>query len=74
MGGQPLLDLGDGLVDGIGNLLRVPWVHHNRAVQALRGPGEFGKDHDTLAGLLAGDVLVGNLCNRVGVTLVVGCG
>ena len=53
---------GDRLVNRIGNLLRVPRVHDNRAIQALCGTGEFGEDHDTLAGLLTRDVLVRNLC------------
>lgn len=53
----------DGLVDGICNLLAVPWVDDKRAVQALSGTGELRKDHHPVSLLLAGDVLVGHLKN-----------
>ena len=49
---------GDGLEDGVGDLLRVPRVHDDRAVQTLRGTRKLGQDHHTLAFLLARDVFI----------------
>ena len=48
----------DRLENGVRDLLRVPWVHDDTAVQTLSRAGELGQDHDTLTLLLASDVLV----------------
>lgn len=45
-------------MDGISQLLGVPGIDDDAAVQALCGTGELGKDHHTVALFLAGDVLV----------------
>lgn len=46
-----------GLVVRTGELLRVPRVHDDAAVQALCGPGELGENQHALAPLLRGNIL-----------------
>ena len=53
-----LVTHGDRVVDGISKLLSVPRVDDQRSVKALRGAGELGENHHTVALLLASNVLV----------------
>jgi hypothetical protein len=55
----------DRFVDRVRDLLAVPRVDDDRAVQRLRGARELGEDHHALAGLLARDVLVRHLVSTV---------
>ena len=60
-----LIAHGDGVVDRVGQLLRVPRVDDQAAVQALCRARELGEDHDAVALLLCGDVLVGHQVHAV---------
>jgi hypothetical protein len=51
----------DRLVDRICDLLAIPRVDDDRAVQRLRGAGKLREDHHTLALLLASHILVRDL-------------
>ena len=65
VGGAGLGAHGDGVVEGGGELLGVPRIKNQAAVEALRGAGELGQDHDAVALLLAGDVLVAHEVHAV---------
>jgi hypothetical protein len=45
-------------MDGLRELLAVPWVHDDGTVQTLSSTSEFGDDERALAFLLARDVFV----------------
>lgn len=49
---------GDGVVDGVGELLGVPGVDDEARGERLGGARELGQDHDAVAVALARDVLV----------------
>lgn len=49
---------GDGVVDGVGELFRVPGIDDEAAVEGLCGTGELGEDHDAVVLALGGDVFV----------------
>lgn len=49
------------LMDGIRDLLAIPWVHNDRTVQTLSGTSKLGDDQRALAFLLTRDVLIRNL-------------
>lgn len=53
---------GESPIEGIGRLGRVPGVDDQGAVKRVSGTGKFGEDENSVALLLAGDVLVGDLC------------
>lgn len=50
----------DGFLVGTGQLLRVPWVDNDTAVQALGSASKLREDQDTVALLLSSNVLVGD--------------
>ncbi|CRK33032.1 hypothetical protein BN1708_005977 [Verticillium longisporum] len=49
---------GDGVVEGVGELLGVPGVDDEGAGEGLGGAGELGEDHDAVTLALRGNVLV----------------
>jgi hypothetical protein len=52
-------------MDGVCELLGVPGVDDQAAVQALCRTSEFGQDHDAVALLLRRDVLVGHQVHAI---------
>lgn len=48
----------DGFVDSIGDLLTVPWIDNDAAVETLRSTSKFTENHHALPFLLAGYVFV----------------
>lgn len=55
----------DGVVDRVGQLLGIPGVDDQTAVQTLGGTGELGQNHDAVALLLCGNILVGHQVHAV---------
>lgn len=47
-------------MDGVGQVLDVPWVDDYGAIERLGSTGEFRENQNPLVVLLAGNVLVGN--------------
>ena len=56
---------GDGCLNGTRELLRVPRIDSNAAVEALRCSSKFRKDQNAIALLLSGNVLKGNKVHAV---------